>query len=98
RRPDSIPLEDRPIQEYLGQITRRVDVFRAVSGCDIVIHIAANTTQSSMRYRDYAEVNVTATRHVLDAAKAFKVKKTIIVSSANAFGYGTSDSPGTEEL
>lgn len=96
RRPDTIPLRDENIEEFVGVLTNPSDVREAVSGCDIVIHIAANTAQNSIRYKDYAVVNVAATKYVLKAAHEWRVRKTIIVSSANAFGYGTIDLPGTE--
>src|SRR5690606_29400358 len=67
-------------------------------GCGIVIHIAANTAQNSTRYQSYKEVNVTPVRYILDASRAFGVKKTILVSSANTFGYGDAENPGKEGL
>lgn len=96
RRPETIPLRNENIEEFVGILTNPSDVREAVSGCDIVIHIAANTVQNSIRDKDYATVNVAATKYVLEAAREWHIRKTIIVSSANAFGYGTIDSPGTE--
>lgn len=96
RRPGTIPLRYENIEEFVGVLTNPSDVRMAVKGCGIVIHIAANTAQNSIRYKDYAAVNVVATKYVLEAAHEWRVRKTIIVSSANAFGYGTLDLPGTE--
>lgn len=93
---DAIPLRHENIEEFVGAITNASDVREAARGCDIIIHIAANTAQNSIRYNDYAAVNVAATEYVLSAAHEWGIRKTIIVSSANAFGYGTIDLPGTE--
>lgn len=98
RRAGSIPFKDKNMEEYIGAITKKNDVQKAVEGCNYIIHIAANTTQNSIRYKDYFSVNVTATKYVLDAAQKCKILKTIIVGTANAFGYGTLSSPGTEAL
>ena len=96
RRLNTIPLCDENIEEFVGILTHPSDVRDAVSGCDIIIHIAANTAQNSIRYKEYAAVNVAATKYILEAAHEWRVRKIIIVSSANAFGYGSTDFPGTE--
>ncbi len=80
----------------VGDITDEVAVMNAVCGCDVVIHVAANTSQSFVPYRAYETVNVTGTIHVVKAASRCKVKRIILVSSANAFAYGSLAAPGTE--
>lgn len=93
----AIQLSDSRMEQYTGEITQRTDVNEAAEGCDIIIHIAANTDQNSIRYEDYASVNVQGTKNILNAAKKHQVRRTIIVSSANTFGYGSKENPGTEE-
>lgn len=98
RRNVRIPVTGMHMETKIGQVTNPEDVDDAVKGCDYIIHIAANTNQHSTRYADYYEVNVRATEYVLDAAKRYGITKTIIVSSANAFGYGSPEAPGNEQL
>ncbi|MFH1936854.1 MAG: NAD-dependent epimerase/dehydratase family protein, partial [Bacteroidota bacterium] len=79
-----------------GDILDPEAVDRAVKGCDYVIHSAANTSQWPTTYDHYEPVNVTGTKHVIEAVKKHAVKRFVCVSSANAFGNGTREKPGTE--
>lgn len=90
-------LSDPSLEVCLGDITDKCAVRNAVKGCDIVIHVAANTSQASVRYSTYEKVNVTGTKYIMDAVVRHQVKKIILVSSANAFAYGTLTNPGTED-
>jgi len=81
----------------IGDVTNKDSVLEAVEGCDIVIHVAADTSQSSLNYNKYKRVNVDGTIGVLKAANDYGVKRVILVSSANAFAFGTKDNPGTEK-
>lgn len=96
RRPDSIPVKSPGLEVFVGKITDKADVFRAASGCDIIIHTAANTNQNTTRYADYKEVNVNGTEYILQAAEKYHISRTIIISSANTLGYGTQGIPGNE--
>ncbi|GAA4317356.1 NAD-dependent epimerase/dehydratase family protein [Compostibacter hankyongensis] len=93
-----IPLRHERLEAWTGRITEKSEVLSAVRGCDTVIHIAACTDPGSLRYADYTFVNVLGTRHILEAAKTYGVKRVILVSSANTLGYGTAEAPGTEAL
>lgn len=86
------------LEPYYGNITEEKDVFNAVKGCDIIIHVASLTDQSVISYRKYEMVNVDGTRNIINAAKKFNVKKIIYVSTANTFGYGTMAEPGSETV
>ncbi|NQV03775.1 MAG: NAD-dependent epimerase/dehydratase family protein, partial [Bacteroidia bacterium] len=79
-----------------GDILDPESVNRSVAGCDYVIHSAANTSQWPTAYRHYEPVNVTGTKHVIEAVKKHAVKRLVFVGSANAFGNGAKDKPGTE--
>jgi len=92
-----IPISHPGLEAYTGEITCKDDVLHAAEGCQVIIHIAANTDQHSGRYNDYAAVNVNGTLHVLEAAKKNLIKRVILVSSANTIGYGSATNPGTEE-
>ncbi len=79
-----------------GNILDSDSIDQAVKGCDYVIHSAANTSQWPTDYIHYEPVNVTGTKYVIDAVKKHLVKRFVFVSSANAFGNGTKERPGTE--
>lgn len=79
-----------------GNILDPESVDKAVEGCDFVIHSAANTSQWPTAYSLYEPVNVNGTKHVIEAVKQHAVKRFVFVSSANAFGNGTKENPGTE--
>jgi|WetSurSiteA1Bulk_404760.scaffolds.fasta_scaffold01424_5 dihydroflavonol-4-reductase len=83
---------------FQGYITESRDVMKAVKGCDVVIHAAADTSQHHRGIGPYWQVNVAATLHMLEASFSNKVKKFIFVSTANTFGYGTKDCPGNEDM
>lgn len=86
------------LEPYYGNITEEKDVFNAVKGCDIIIHVASLTDQSVISYRKYEMVNVDGTRNIINSAKKLNVKKIIYVSTANTFGYGTMAEPGSETV
>ena len=79
-----------------GNITKEKDVFSAVEGCHYVIHAAGITDQSGISFEQYETINVTATKHIVQACLLHKVEKLIYVSTANTIGPGSLKEPGTE--
>lgn len=69
-----------------------------VQECDYVIHVAAVTDPSLLKYEDYSRVNVDAVRNLIEASIKYGVKRFLFVSTANVFGYGTREKPGDESL
>jgi dihydroflavonol-4-reductase len=66
-----------------GNIVSYPDVRSSVEGCDVVIHAAADTSQFYSDPLPLFAVNVNGTNNVIKAAKEFKVKRLIFVSTAN---------------
>lgn len=89
-------LSELDIEVIYGNITNRSDVEKAVNGCDVVIHAAADTSQSHRKVEDYYPANVDATQYILDAMASSNCKRLIFVSTANTLGFGTSSNPGNE--
>ncbi len=89
-------LEDLDAEMIAGDILNPEDVFRAVRGCQAVIHAAAETRQWPTALR-YYEGNIAGTKNVLEAAERAGVGRLIHVSTVNAFARGTKANPGTEE-
>ncbi len=62
---------------------------------DVAIHAAALTEQGAS-INEYWKINVEGTRNFLLACREMKVPKIILISTANVFGYGSIEQPGTE--
>lgn len=82
----------------VGDITHAESLEKAAEGCDCIIHCAATTDQSLLRYEAYHRINVSGTEHVIRAAVKNAVKRIIYVGTANTFGYGSLQTPGNETL
>ena len=90
-------IEGDTVEIFRGHITDPEDADRAVQGCDYVIHIAADTSQSHLRIIDYYPTNVKATILLQKAAGKHQCKRFVFVSSANTIGFGSDEQPGTEK-
>lgn len=83
---------------FYGNITNTIQTMEAVKDCDVVVHIAADTSQYYTNVEPYMHVNVIGTLNMLEAALKNKVKRFIFVSTANTFGCGTKSNPGNENM
>lgn len=81
---------------FYGQISSKEDIFKAVRGCQYVIHAAAKTSQTGKPEAFYP-VNVDSTKYLIQACKAYKIKRMVFVSSANTFTNGSMSHPGNED-
>lgn len=73
------------IELMAGDITRAADVERAVSGCDVVFHLAAIYAFWLPDMSAMQRVNVEGTRIVLDECLRQKVKRVVYTSSIVCF-------------
>ncbi|MDP2692539.1 MAG: NAD-dependent epimerase/dehydratase family protein [bacterium] len=64
---------------------------------DILIHVAAETSQNLPAYSDYWRINYNATIQLFNSAITCHLKKFIFISTANTMGYGSLEDLGTEE-
>ena len=85
------------VEVIYGNITDKSAIEKAVTGCEIVIHAAADTNQSYRKIEDYYPANVEATANIIEAMSDSGCKRLIFVSSANTMGFGTLENPGNEE-
>lgn len=81
-----------------GDFKNKQTVASAIKGCDYVIHVAAIARHNLPRYKDYKQVNVTATENLVQLAVKENLKKFVYISTANAFGFGTRERPGNENV
>lgn len=79
-----------------GDFTEFDKISELVHNCDAVIHIAAVTSTDLLHYKDYEDVNVTATDQLIKAATAAGIRNYVFVSSANTIGYGHKKKPADE--
>jgi len=93
----TIGLDGLPLQRFYGNIVDEQSVRCAIEGFDVVIHLAASTQVNPPKDKKITEINVQGTKNVIQACLDFKVKRLIHVGTANSFGPGTEEKPGTEE-
>jgi dihydroflavonol-4-reductase len=89
-------LEGLDLEQVAGDLTdQATSLVDAVHGCDYVFHCAAITAlwESPDRIR---QVNLEATRRLLDACLVEPVQRFVFVGSASSFAPGTLQSPGDE--
>ncbi len=98
RKGKSPPVAGNGFTPFYGKITSEKDVSEAVKGCYTVIHVAALTDQSVPCKRVYNEVNINGTLNIVKASVDHKIKKLVLISTANVFGHGTKDRPGNETM
>jgi dihydroflavonol-4-reductase len=89
-------LEGLNIEKEYGDILNKDDLVRAIKGCDIIIHAAAMTDTWPCRHEKYWRVNVDGTRNMIEASREAGVKRFLHIGTANSFGPGNRQSPGTE--
>lgn len=79
-----------------GDVSNRESVFAAVSNQEIVFHIAALFREAKHADEVYYQVNVDGTRHVLDAAEEFGVKRVVHCSTVGVHSH-IPNPPANEE-
>lgn len=72
------------------------DINKAITGCNYVIHCAANTQQKPNKLKAFKSINIDATAILIQLSKRHKIKRFIFVSTANCFTNGTLKNPGDE--
>jgi len=88
--------EHENLELVTGDITDYHRMQEVLKGCDSVIHVAALTSHEINHYSPYKKVNIDATESLILLSTEKKIKKFVYVSSANTFGFGTLENPGTE--
>lgn len=78
-----------------GSITESHAVDQAASGCELVFHVAAKAGIWGDE-RDYEEVNIGGTRHVLEACQKYRIPRLIYTSSPSVV-YSGHDEEGIDE-
>lgn len=88
------PLRGR-IEVAAGDLRDARAVEQAVAGCDVVYHVAALFRDASGPSKDYWDVNVIGTEHVLTACERHRVGRLVYCSTIGVYGH-LAQVPGDE--
>ena len=94
KRSKLISSEVAKYEKFIGDLSNYNDVRSAALGCDVIIHAAANTSQTFSD--ELLNDNVDGTSNVIGVCEELDIERLIFVSSANTFGYGNYNDPGDE--
>jgi nucleoside-diphosphate-sugar epimerase len=90
-------LDELGVEQSLGNLSDPEAVDRAVSGCDVVFHVAAQAGVWG-RYADFFSTNVTGTDNVIAACKKHGVRKLVYTSTPSVVHAGGDVEGGNESL
>jgi len=83
-------------EAFKGNLLKSDDISAALDGCDYVIHTAAVTdvwpTKNALSWK----INFEAVKNLVAEIEKKPIKRLIHVGTANSFGFGSFDRPGTE--
>lgn len=89
-------LQALAVEYVAADITKPEDCARLAEGCDVVFHVAGDTSFWKRQYARQRQINVEGTRNIADACVAAGVKRLIHTSTADVFGYSEDGKPVTE--
>jgi nucleoside-diphosphate-sugar epimerase len=92
----TMPFKDPLLEIVYGDFTSPHRLSEVLCGCSALIHVAADTRQDRRKPEAYAAVNLEGTQTLVSMAEKYRLQRIILVSTANAFGYGTREKPATE--
>lgn len=90
RNPDEAgALAEIGVELVMGDISDPDDVLRAAKGCEAAIHCAALLGGASQDMNDFRAVNLVGTTNVLDAGKAYGMRRVVALSTATFIDLNT---------
>jgi nucleoside-diphosphate-sugar epimerase len=90
-------LEKLGVEVVRGDIAEYSDVLKAVSGCDLVFHVASKPGMWGA-YETYYRPNVTGTEHVLKACREARIDRLVYTSSPSVVFDGKDVEGANESL
>ena len=90
-------LDEFGVEQTLGDLAQLADVERAVSGCDVVFHVAAKAGVWG-RYSAFFDTNVTGTENVIAACKKHGVRRLVYTSTPSVVHAGKDVEGANEAL
>jgi len=89
--------ENRNLGKVEGNLLEPGSLHKALENVDAVVHAAASTMMYPRRSRTIWEINFQGTRNLAEAAAEHRVKRFVSIGTANSFGAGSLEAPGTEK-
>lgn len=83
-------LMDLPIEFVFADITKSEEVDDLVKGCEVVFHVAGDTSFWKKRFALQRRINVDGTVHVAEACLKHGVKRLVHTSTLDVLGYNPS--------
>ena len=80
-------LDELGVEQTLGDLAKLADVEQAVTGCDVVFHVAAKAGVWG-RYSAFFDTNVTGTQNVIAACKKHGVRRLVYTSTPSVVHAG----------
>jgi len=90
-------LENLPVEIFYGNLLDENSMEKAIEGCDAVINVAASTQIWPRRSPVIHKINYDGVVSMVNLAKKKNVRRFIQIGTANSFGHGGPENPGTEE-
>jgi nucleoside-diphosphate-sugar epimerase len=94
-RGDYPALRELGVETFRGDVADRDSIRQASEGCDVVFHVAAKAGIWGNR-EEFVNANVTGTRNVVEACRAFGIGKLVFTSSPSVVA-GRGDLEGVDE-
>lgn len=85
-------------ETFLGDLTDRYAVLKAVEGVDAVAHLAAIPNPVNGQDLTLFAPNVLGTQLVFAACESYEVKRVVLASSCSIFGFAFQNAPQGEEI
>jgi dihydroflavonol-4-reductase len=91
------PLQGLTYEVCKGNLLNSIDISNALESCDYVIHTAAVTDVWPSKNQISWKINYDAVVNLVNEIRKKPIKKLVHVGTANSFGFGTFEKPGTED-
>ncbi|MBT8439227.1 MAG: NAD-dependent epimerase/dehydratase family protein [Gammaproteobacteria bacterium] len=85
-RENSVQLESEGLRVVNGSVGDKDKVIQAVSGCEVVFHLAAAQHEANVPDKHFWDVNVQGTQNLLDASMEAGVKRFVHGSTIGVYG------------
>ncbi len=97
RRDNLDRLDNRLVEVVCGDLKDSATLLKAVDGCEMIYHAAADYRLWSRNPEELYQTNVGGVRNLLEAAQMAGVKRVVYTSTVGALGIPGDGSPGNEE-
>lgn len=90
-------VQDLRAEQVVGDLRESASIEKAMSGCDVVFHVAADYRLWVRDPNEMYKSNVEGTRTILEAARKNKVRKVVYTSSVATIGFTNGGAPANED-